>query len=167
MRGCNRMRKCLFFIIAACIICVLIVALVYTNRGPVELTTFESYFTSDGSFKIVSATDIIDSMNLDDSDAIFKAAVKNEKPNYVIAYYKVDSDDNSITAFNKLRTAITSKCGTTVDDKYSGDDSSRSYSVESGTNYFYLCLRENVIIYATCALEDKNSVRKDLRSLGY
>lgn len=161
------MRKCLFFIISACIICVLIVALVYTNRGPVELTTFESYFTSDGSFKIVSATDIMDSMNLDDSDAIFKAAVKNEKPNYVIAYYKVDSDDNSITAFNKLRTAITSKCGTTVDDKYSGDDSSRSYSVESGTNYFYLCLRENVIIYATCALEDKNSVRKDLRSLGY
>ena len=161
------MRKCLFFIIAACIICVLIVALVYTNRGPVELTTFESYFTSDGSFKIVSATDIMYSMNLDDSDAIFKAAVKNEKPNYVFAYYKVDSDDNSITAFNKLRTAITSKCGTTVDDKYSGDDSSRSYSVESGTNYFYLCLREKVIIYATCTLEDKNSVRKDLRSLGY
>ena len=75
------MRKCLFFIIAACIICVLIVALVYTNRGPVELTTFESYFTSDESFKIVSATDIMDSLNLDESDAIFKAAVKNEKPN--------------------------------------------------------------------------------------
>lgn len=161
------MRKCLFFIIAACIICVLIVALIYTNRGPVELTTFESYFTSDGSFKIVSATDIIDNMNLDDSDAIFKAAVKNEKPNYVVAYYKVDSDDSSLTAFNKLRAAIISKVNTSINDKYSGDDSSRSYSVESSTNYFYLCLRENVIIYATCALEDKNFVKKDLRSLGY
>lgn len=87
--------------------------------------------------------------------------------NYEIEFYKLNSEESSISTYNMITSKLEEQKKQNSKEKKERKKNSQKYILETNKIYAIVSKIDNTIVYGFTTLEHKKMLQEDIKSLGY